>query len=158
MCLNRLFNHSERFKADDLRAILGLLLKEVAMTDDTIGHNEADQTPEPPRLELDPPAWISTDWLDTELFNAIMEDPANAGDEENFVEEIGDSRDESGYEDETGQRRSQLRLLATMRPQLAELIGGPPVFSQLLGAANSHRIRCDRAQGENTGVRVDCDA
>jgi hypothetical protein len=75
----------------------------------------------------DPPIWITTDQLETELFNAIMEDSGGVtDDEEGDFDEIDahfDNQDDE--EDEAEHRRSTLRLLALMRPQLAALLGGP---------------------------------
>ncbi|MGB7548578.1 MAG: hypothetical protein WBM14_12575 [Terracidiphilus sp.] len=89
-------------------------------------NGEADRTPRPQSLEYDPPDWISTDQLETELWNAIMEDSSGSCDEDEVFEEIDDSLDDDDYEDEAEQRRSTLRLLSMMRRQLAELLGGPP--------------------------------
>jgi hypothetical protein len=88
------------------------------------GDNNADQE----RVaNYDPPAWITSEQLNADLFNAIMENSSGiTGEEEGDFEEI-DAYFEDDYdeEDEADQRRSALRLLALMKPQLAELLGAP---------------------------------
>jgi hypothetical protein len=94
--------------------------------DETKDSNGADRTPQPQSLECDPPDWVSTDQLEAELWNAIMEDSSGSCDEDEVFEEFEDTLDDDDYEDEDEQRQSTLRLLSIMRPQLAELLGGPP--------------------------------
>jgi hypothetical protein len=75
----------------------------------------------------DPPNWISTEQLETELLNAIMDDSNGIPDDEDIdIQDIDEYFDEDDKEDETEHRRSTLRLLALMRPQLGELLGAPP--------------------------------
>jgi hypothetical protein len=71
----------------------------------------------------DPPDWITTEQLDAELFNAIMEDSSGiTGEEEGDFEDIDAYfDDEYDEEDEAEQRRSTFQLLVLMRPQLAAL-------------------------------------
>ena len=82
-------------------------------------------------MNCDSVGWISTEQLEDELFNSIMADSSpGCDDQSEGFEEIDDSFDgDDEYEDEAEQRRSTLRLLATLRPQLAELLGGPPAES-----------------------------
>ena len=70
--------------------------------------------------------FLNTEQLEDVLFNAIMESAGNHDVEKEGFEDIDEyfSGDEE-YEDEAEQRRSCLRLLVTLRPQLAELLGGP---------------------------------
>ncbi len=69
--------------------------------------------------------------LEDLLFNEIMADSSASSDEESEdfedVDDYFEGDDEN--EDEAEQRRSTLRVLATLRPQLAELLGGPPAES-----------------------------
>ena len=80
------------------------------------------------QTDFDPPDWITTDELENELFNAIMADSTTNCDEEygDFDEFDDYLADDEEDESEVEKRRSTLRLLAAMRPQLAELLGGPP--------------------------------
>ena len=96
--------------------------------DDTIDPDEQKEFKDPETGNDNPPAWISTDELEKELFNAIVEDTSSArdGDSEAYAEFDEDFSGEEDYEDEDDRRRSALRLLATMRPQLAELLGAQP--------------------------------
>ena len=82
-------------------------------------------------VDCDPVGWMTTDELEAELFNAIMADSSGTGDEESEeFEDVDDHFDsDEENEDEAEQRRSALRVLATLRPQLAELLGGPPTES-----------------------------
>ena len=75
----------------------------------------------------DLPNWISTDQLETELFIAIMDDSKGIPDGEDLdIQDIDEYFDHDDKEDETEQRRSTLRLLALIRPQLGELLGAAP--------------------------------
>jgi hypothetical protein len=75
----------------------------------------------------DPHNWISTEQLEIELFNAIIQKSKGiTGDEDIEFDDIDEYFDDEDEEDERGQRRSTLRLLAMMRPQLGELLGAPP--------------------------------
>ena len=75
----------------------------------------------------DPLHWMSTEQLEIELFNAIVEDSTGVTDDENLdFDEVDVYFDEADEEDETEQRSSTLRLLALMRPQVVELLGAPP--------------------------------
>ena len=85
-------------------------------------------TEQPQLMENDPVDWITTEDLDGELFNAVIADSSASRDEESedfedIDEYLGDDEE---YADEAEQRRSTLGLLATLRPQLAELLGAPP--------------------------------
>jgi len=77
----------------------------------------------------DPPGCFSTSELEGELFNAILEKssaPRVHGGDGRFAEIdayfAGDDNETEGE-----RRRSLLRLLSWIRPQLADLLGGPPV-------------------------------
>src|ERR1017187_9598104 len=77
-----------------------------------------------------PPDWISTDQLDTELWNAIMEDSrGNATVEpENREEEFDVWLDEEDLDSsEAEQRESSFNLLIDIRPLLGKLLGAPTV-------------------------------
>jgi hypothetical protein len=77
----------------------------------------------------DPPDWVSTDLLETELFNAIMEDTPGCTDEDidNYDDSLDEFPDEEDdEEDEEEKRQSTFTLLVEMRPLLGELLGGPP--------------------------------
>jgi hypothetical protein len=83
-----------------------------------------------PSPSYTPPDWISTDQLDTQLWNAIMEDTrGNATDEpENWKEEFDVCLDEEDLDSsEAEQRQSSFNLLIDMRPLLGELLGGPTI-------------------------------
>src|SRR5271165_1721815 len=76
----------------------------------------------------DPPGWVSTDLLETELWNSIMEDTPGCTDEEidnydDSLDEFPDEEDEE--EDEEEKRQSIFTMLVGMRPLLGELLGGP---------------------------------
>ena len=75
-----------------------------------------------------PAEWIRTDELEAEVFNAIVEEASSTrdGDSEDYEEIDEDFDSEEEFEDEEEERRSALRVLATMRPQLAELLGAQP--------------------------------
>ena len=94
--------------------------------DDMLDTNGAGRIAQPPSPEYDLADWVPTDLLETELFNAIMADSSAASEENDFVEDYDCLRYEDGYQDEADQRKSELRVLSTLRPQLAELFGGPP--------------------------------
>jgi hypothetical protein len=74
------------------------------------------------RLDYKPPGWLSTEELEQELFSAIVTDSVPRA-KANFERiDVYFARDEP--ETEIEYRRSLLRLLADLRPQLAELVGG----------------------------------
>jgi hypothetical protein len=86
----------------------------------------ADKEPIP---RYDPPDWITTEELDVELFNGIMEDSSGSA-----MDETGDWESEPDdfleaediYASEAERRQSAFNLLIGMRPLLGELLGGPP--------------------------------
>jgi hypothetical protein len=99
---------------------------------DKTGEDGAGRTGQPQCADHEPAAWISTEQLEDELFNAIQEDYSGSCDDEAFDDsddmfEVDDLDDE----DEDEQRRGTLRLLSIMRPKLAELLGGPPVKEEV---------------------------
>jgi hypothetical protein len=112
---------SHRFHAILVIARKGGNTMDEKMREDFPGRTEQVQT-----MKCDPLDLITTDQLETELWNAIMEDSSGSCNEGEVFEEIEDTLDDDDYEDEAEQRRSTLRLLSDMRPQLAELLGGPP--------------------------------
>ncbi|MGD0098244.1 MAG: hypothetical protein ABSB60_17305 [Terracidiphilus sp.] len=99
--------------------------------EDAMNWDAEDGKEQLPPMNCDSVGWISTEQLEDELFNSIMADSSpGCDDQSEGFEEIDDSFDgDDEYEDEAEQRRSTLRLLATLRPQLAELLGGPPAES-----------------------------
>jgi hypothetical protein len=99
--------------------------------DDTRDRDADDGKDRLQSVGCDPVGWMTTDELEAELFNAIMADSsASSDDESEEFDEVDDYLDgDEEYEDEVEQRRSTLSLLATLRPRLAELLGGPPAES-----------------------------
>ena len=84
--------------------------------------NNRDAAGEP--VQYDPPGWLSTNDLERELLLAVVGDSRNPLAENNFQRiDAYFAADEP--ETELQYRRSLLRLLADLRPQLAELLGGP---------------------------------
>lgn len=87
---------------------------------------------EGPRYQ--PPDWISTDELECELWNAIMEDGPGGSDEDidNYDDSFCDTLDADDYdEDEEKLRRLTFSLLVGIRPLLGEVLGGPPAPEQM---------------------------
>jgi hypothetical protein len=75
-----------------------------------------------------PAGWLSTGDLEDELFHAIRQEVSafcGNGDGGDFSE-IDDYFAGDDNETETERRRSLLRLLGTIRPQLADLLSCPP--------------------------------
>ena len=70
------------------------------------------------------PGWLSTDDLEQELFLAVLADSRRPRARARF-ERIDAYFAQDEPETELQYRRSLLRLLAELRPQLAELVGGP---------------------------------
>ena len=92
--------------------------------------NETTVEMDQPRPSYTPPDWISTDQIDTELWNAIMEDTRSAATEEpeNWNEEFNVRLDDEDLDSsEAEQRQETFDLLIGMRPLLGELLGGPTV-------------------------------
>jgi hypothetical protein len=97
------------------------------MIDDTMGWGAQSASKQPQPVDCVPVGWITTEQLDDEVFNAIQADSSSCGGDGRDFGEIDDYLgDDEEYEDEADQRRSTLRLLASLRPQLAELLGFPP--------------------------------
>lgn len=93
--------------------------------DETIGEIDCSEIP-----RYDPPNWISTDWLETELWNAILDDTPGSTDE--VIDEYDDGFEDpldvdDDEEDEEEKRRATFTLSVGMRPLLGELLGGPPI-------------------------------
>ena len=89
--------------------------------------NEIDCA-EVPRYE--PPDWISTNWLEAEVWNAILDDTSGCTEED--IDKYGDDFEDppdvdDDEEDEEESRRSTFTLLVEMRPLLGELLGGRPI-------------------------------
>jgi hypothetical protein len=101
------------------------------MMDDTRDRDAEDGNEQLQPADCDPVGWMTTEALEAEIFNAIMADSSGTGDEESEdFEDVDDHFDgDEENEDEAEQRRSALRVLATLRPQLSELLGGPPAES-----------------------------
>src|ERR1017187_774976 len=87
-------------------AILVIARKGGNTMDETMGEDGTGRTEQAQIVEYDPPDWISTDQLETELWNAIMDDYSGSSDESEVFEEIEDTLDDDDYEDEAEQRRS----------------------------------------------------
>jgi hypothetical protein len=90
--------------------------------------NETTIAEQQPIARYNPPGWITTDQLETELWNAIMEDTSgSAKDEtEDWNDEPGECFEEEDiYSSEAEQRQSTFNLLIGMKPLLGELLGGP---------------------------------
>jgi len=97
--------------------------------DDTIDPDEQGEFKGREAGNDNPSDWITTDRLETELFNAIVEDTtcARGGNSEDYAESEEDFGGEEEYEDEDERRRSALRVLATCArngPSCSE--HGPP--------------------------------
>lgn len=75
-------------------------------------------------LDYEPPNWLSTEELEQELFEAVVAETRRPRSQVNF-ERIDAYFAADKPETEIQYRRSLLRLLAELRPQLAELAGGP---------------------------------
>ena len=75
-------------------------------------------------VQYEPPGWLLTEALERELLWAVVGDLRNPQAENNF-ERIDAYFAADEPETELQYRRSLLRLLADLRPQLAELLGGP---------------------------------
>ena len=75
-------------------------------------------------VQYEPPGWLLTETLERELLLAVVGDSRNPRAENNF-ERIDAYFAADEPETELQYRRSLLRLLADLRPQLAELLGGP---------------------------------
>lgn len=75
-------------------------------------------------VQYEPPGWLLTETLERELLLAVVGDSRNPLAENNF-ERIDAYFAADEPETELQYRRSLLGLLADLRPQLAELLGGP---------------------------------
>ncbi len=75
-------------------------------------------------IDYEPPGWLSTEELEHELFLAVVADSNRPRAQARF-QRIDDYFAADNPETEAQYRRSLLRLLADLRPQLAELVGGP---------------------------------
>ncbi len=75
-------------------------------------------------VQYEPPGWLLTEALERELLLAVVGDSRNSREENNF-ERIDAYFAADEPETELQYRRSLLGLLADLRPQLAELLGGP---------------------------------
>jgi len=75
-------------------------------------------------VHYEPPGWLLTENLERELLLAVVGDSRNPQAENNF-ERIDAYFAADEPETELQYSRSLLRLLADLRPQLAELLGGP---------------------------------
>jgi len=88
----------------------------------------ANQRPDPQSvresIDYQAPGWISTEEIERELFLAVVADSNRPRAEARF-RRIDDYFAADKPETELQYRRSLLRLLADLRPLLAELVGGP---------------------------------
>jgi hypothetical protein len=75
-------------------------------------------------IDYEPPGWLSTEELEHELFLAVVAD-SNLPRAQTRLQRIDDYFAADKPETEVQYRRSLLRLLAGLRPLLAELVGGP---------------------------------
>jgi hypothetical protein len=75
----------------------------------------------------DPPGWISTEELEDELFRATVTDTVGGRREDDFGLLDAYLAETERMESECEYRRALLRLLSTLRPQVAHLLGGPHV-------------------------------
>ena len=78
-------------------------------------------------IDYEPPGWLSTEELEHELFLAVVADsnlPRAQARFQRFYDYFAADIPQTAVQ----YRRSLLRLLADLRPQLAELIGGPRKF------------------------------
>ncbi|MFP5235948.1 MAG: hypothetical protein ACLGSD_08585 [Acidobacteriota bacterium] len=103
------------------------------MDRNNVDHNRSNKAREQRAKACDPPGWMSTSELEDELFTAILEESSAAsvnGDDGRFramdTYFAGDD-----YETEGERRRSLLRLLSRIRPQLADLLGGQPANEEI---------------------------
>lgn len=75
-------------------------------------------------FHYEPPGWLSTEELEQEIFRAVVAETRLPAAQARFKQiDAYFAGDEP--EPEAQYRRSLLRLLADLRPQLAELVGGP---------------------------------
>jgi len=74
-----------------------------------------------PSPELGPADWVSTDLLNYELWNAIAEEYSGSCEDDSDYDDT-DEFLEPDLMDEAEERNCTFRLLADMRPQLAELL------------------------------------
>jgi hypothetical protein len=75
-------------------------------------------------IAYEPPGWLSTEELEQELLMAVVAD-SNLPRDKALFEHIDGYFAADEPETESQYRHSLLRLLADLRPQLAELVGGP---------------------------------
>lgn len=94
------------------------------MSKDQDGHRPSKSDAARWSIDYEPPSWLSTEQLERELFLAVVAD-SDLPEAQARFERIDDyfARDEP--ETELQYRRSLLRLLADLRPQVAELVGSP---------------------------------
>jgi hypothetical protein len=94
------------------------------MSNDTNHQRPANRDPLGESIHYEPPGWLSTEELELELFLAVVGDSKVPQVEDKF-QRIDAYFGADAPETELEYRRSLLRLLAGLRPQVAELIGGP---------------------------------
>jgi len=78
-------------------------------------------------IDYSPPDWLSTQDIEQELFRAVIADSNRPRAQAKF-QRIDDYFAADEPETEVQYRRSLLRLLAELRPLLAELVGGPRTY------------------------------
>lgn len=103
------------------------------MDRNNVDHNRSNKAREPQVKACVPPGWMSTGELEHELFTAILEESLASrvtGDDGRFraidAYFAGDDNETEGE-----RRRSLLRLLSWIRPQLADLLGVPPADEEI---------------------------
>ena len=94
------------------------------MSNDTNHQRPANREPLGESVHYEAPGWLETDDLEQELLLAVVADSRLPHAETTFQQiDAYFAADEP--ETELQYRRSLLRLLADLRPQVAELLGGP---------------------------------
>jgi hypothetical protein len=94
------------------------------MSNDSNNQRGSNQHAAGEPVQYEPPGWLLTETLERELLLAVVGDSRNPRAENNF-ERIDAYFAADEPETELQYRRSLLGLLADLRPQLAELLGGP---------------------------------
>ncbi len=89
---------------------------------DTKQRTNPETTREP--LDYETPGWLSTEKLEQELFWAVV-DESNSPREQDKFKRVAAYFARGEPEIELQYRRSLIRPLADLRPQLVELVGGP---------------------------------
>jgi hypothetical protein len=94
------------------------------MSNDKDAQQRANPGPAREPVGYEAPGWLSTEELEQELFMAVVGDTISPRAEADF-QRIDAYFTADEPETEVEYRHSLLRLLVGLRPQLAELLGGP---------------------------------